>query len=182
MNGGSADTHKRILVGKFGAPHGVRGEIRLKSHTDDPEAIAGYRSLSTGAGMPVEIVSLRPQGAMLVAKLKGCDNREAAEALNGVELYIDRTELPDTVDEDEFYLADLIGLDARAPDGESIGKVIAVENFGAGDIIEIKPAKGAAFMVAFTRDSVPEIDIDAGYLVLVRPAETEAREDGEGGE
>lgn len=171
-------TQKRILVGKFGAPHGVRGEIRLKSFTDDPEAIAGYRTLATGVGTPVAILSLRPQGAMLVARLKGCESREAAEALNGVELFIDRAELPETEDKDEFYLADLIGLEVREA-GAPIGKVIAVENFGAGDIIEIKPVTGAAFMVAFTRESVPEIDTQAGYLVLVRPAETEAREEGE---
>ncbi|MCG6857735.1 MAG: ribosome maturation factor RimM [Salaquimonas sp.] len=175
-----SDAQKRILVGRFGAPHGVRGEIRLKSFTDDPEAIAGYETLATGDGAPVEILSLRPQKEMLVVRLKGCDSREAAQALNGVELYIDRSELPETEDEDEFYLADLIGLEARAPDGETIGKVIAVENFGAGDIIEIKPVKGPAFMIAFTRESVPEIDLDAGYLVLVRPPETEAR--GEGGQ
>ena len=178
-----AETQKRILVGKFGAPHGVRGEIRLKSFTEDPLAIGDYASLSTGEGAPVEIVSLRPQSTMLVARLKGCDSREAAEKLNGVELFVERSELPDTEDEDEFYLADLIGLEAHTPEGETLGKVIAVENFGAGDILEIRPLNGSAFMVAFTREIVPEIDIEAGFLVLVAPEETEARENGghEGG-
>lgn len=176
-----ADTHKRILVGKFGAPHGVRGEIRLKSYTDDPFAIGNYETLSTGDGSPVEFVSLRPQKAMLVARLKGCDSREAAEKLNGVELFVDRSELPETEDEDEFYLADLVGLDVRDPAGATTGKVIAVENFGAGDILEIRLSAGKAFMVAFTREAVPEIDLQAGYLVLVPPEEVEARE-GEAGE
>ncbi|MEC9342574.1 MAG: ribosome maturation factor RimM [Pseudomonadota bacterium] len=173
----------RILVGKFGAPHGVRGEIRLKSFTEDPEAIAGYETLATEDGEPVEILSLRPQGAMLVARLKGSESREAAEKLTNLELFIERSELPAPEDEDEFYLADLIGLDVVEA-GESIGKVAAVQDFGAGDILEVKPATGASFMVAFTRETVPEIDLDAGHLVLVRPAETEAREAGtdEGGE
>lgn len=178
-----SDKQKRILVGKFGAPHGVRGEVRLKSFTDDPLAIGDYGSLSTGDGSPVEIVSLRPQKAMLVARLKGCDSREAAEKLNGLELFIDRAELPETEDEDEFYLADLIGLEVRDASGEAIGKVMAVENFGAGDIMEIKPVSGAVFMVAFTRATVPQIDTQAGYLVLVRPQETETGETrGKGGQ
>ena len=122
-----SDKQKRILVGKFGAPHGVRGEVRLKSFTDDPLAIGDYGSLSTGDGSPVEIVSLRPQKAMLVARLKGCDSREAAEKLNGLELFIDRAELPETEDEDEFYLADLIGLEVRDASGEAIGSIAWLE-------------------------------------------------------
>ena len=174
-----SEPQKRILVGKFGAPHGVRGEVRLKSHTEDPEAIAGYETLSTGDGRKVTILSLRPQKAMLVARLEGCDSREAAEKLNGQELFINRSELPETEDEDEFYLTDLIGLAVRDAAGAVIGKVVTVENFGAGDILEIKPVGGAAFMVAFTKESVPEIDLEAGYLVLVRPEEIEARGEGQ---
>ena len=174
-----SNTQKRILVGKFGAPHGVRGEIRLKSFTEVPDAIGGYKTLATEAGAPVEIVSLRPQKAMLIARLKGCDSREAADKLNGVELFIDRSELAEPEDEDEFYLADLIGLEVRDPQGERIGDVAAVHDFGAGDILEIRPVDGPAFMVAFTRESVPEIDIQEGYLTLDRPPETETGE-GEG--
>ena len=170
-----SSSQKRIVVGKFGAPHGIRGEIRLKSFTETPEAIADYRSLRTAADAPVGIVSLRPQGTMLVARIKGCDSREAAEALNGEELFIDRSELP-APEDDAFYIADLVGLEVRTPDGAVEGKVAAVHDFGAGDILEIRPRTGASYMVAFTHESVPEIDLEAGYLMLVRPPETEARE------
>jgi 16S rRNA processing protein RimM len=111
---------------------------------------------------------------MLVVRIEGVDDRTAAEALNGVELFVDRAELAEP-EEDEFYQADLVGLEARDPGGRVIGIVAAVHDFGAGDILEITPEKGAAFMVAFTRDNVPEIDVAGGYLVVHRPAETEAR-------
>lgn len=162
-----------ILVGQFGAAHGVRGEIRLKSFTEAPEQIADYKTLRLKSGVAVKLVSLRPQGSMLVARVESVDDRTAAEALTGAELFVDRAELAEP-EEDEFYQADLVGLEVRDPEGAKIGVVTAVQDFGAGDIIEIRPEKGAGFMVAFTRDNFPEVNVAGGYLVVHRPAETEA--------
>jgi 16S rRNA processing protein RimM len=109
-----------------------------------------------------------------VARLEGVNDRDAAERLNGVELYADRELLPPTEDEDDFYHADLIGLDARLADGAVLGQVIAVPNFGAGDLIEIRdPRSGDTYLYPFTRKVVPEVHLKQGYLVIEVPVETE---------
>ncbi|MCX7900635.1 MAG: ribosome maturation factor RimM, partial [Methylocystis sp.] len=133
----------RILLGRFGAAHGVRGEIRLQSFTQDPLAIASYGALTDKSGARFfELTSVRPQGKeMLLVRVRGVDDRDAAQALNGVELYVAREKLPPP-DEEEFYLADLIGLRAETRDGALIGHVVAVRNFGAGDILEVAPQSG----------------------------------------
>jgi 16S rRNA processing protein RimM len=165
-----------ILVGKFGAAVGLKGEVRLQSFTAEPEAIADYRSLALDDGTAVRILSLRPQGNVLVARIDGVKDRDAAEKLTGRELFIGRDELPEPEDEDEFYLADLVGLEVRDASGAKTGVVAAVHNFGAGDILEIRPASGPAFMAPFTRAAVPEVRISEGYLVFVPPAEVSERE------
>ncbi len=174
-----AQTRIPILAGQFGAAVGLKGEVRLQSYTGDPEAIADYSSLAFADGTAVEIVSLRPQGKIQVARIKGVSTREAAEKLTGRELFIDRNELPQTEDEDEFYLADLVGLEVRNVAGEKTGTVLAVHDFGAGDILEIKPVAAPAFMTPFTRLAVPQVDIEAGFLVHEPLPETSERDGGE---
>jgi len=163
-----------VLVGRFGAPQGVRGEIRIKSYTADPLAIGDYGPLSDETGAKkFEIERLRPlKEDMVVAKVKGLSDRDAAGALTGVSLFVAREKLPPP-DEDEFYIADLVGLSAVTPDGETIGTVKNVLNFGAGDILEIAPASGETLMLPFTKEIAPSIDFSGGKIVVVRPAETE---------
>lgn len=165
-----------VLLGRFGAPHGVRGEIRLQSYTGDPLAIGSYGPLTDKGGVKTfRLLSLRPQGKdMLVARVEGVSDRAGAEALRGVELYISRDKLPATQDEDEFYLADLVGLRAETREGAAIGVVVAVRNFGAGDILEVAPAGGGdTLMFPFTKAVAPVVSLGEGRVVIVPPEEVE---------
>ncbi|TLG77038.1 ribosome maturation factor RimM [Methylocystis sp. B8] len=168
-----------VLLGRFGAPHGVRGDIRLQSFTSDPLAIATYDGLVDKSGARnFKLRSVRHQGKdMLVAKIEGVDDRNDAEALNGVELYLPRELLPAT-EEDEFYIADLVGLRAETSDGETIGVIVAVRNFGAGDMLEIAPAgNGETLLVPFTKAATPLVDVKASRVVVVPPAEVEGEQE-----
>lgn len=169
-----------VLLGRFGAPHGVRGEIRLQSFTDDPLVIAHYGPLLDKSGERRFVLSgVRAQGKdMLVARVVGVSDRAGAQALTGLELYLPRENLPPP-DEDEFYLADLVGLSAETEDGRRIGRVAAVRNFGAGDILEIAPAGGGeTLLLAFTKTVVPVVDLAGGRVVVAPPAEVEGEEAG----
>jgi 16S rRNA processing protein RimM len=167
----------RVCVARIGAAHGLKGEVRLWSFTQDPGAIGEYGALETKDGKRrLEIEALRAGKDHFIAKLSGVDDRDAAEALNNAELFIAREKLP-AVAEDEFYHADLIGLDVVDPHGAQIGTVHALHNFGAGDIIEIMPVgAGQPVMFPFNETTVPVIDLEAKQIVLVPPAEVEARE------
>lgn len=162
-----------VLLGRFGAPHGVRGEIRLQSYTADPLAIASYGPLTDKSGTKsFKLASVRPQGKdMLVARVEGVSDRTGAEALTGVELYLPREKLPPP-DEDEFYLADLVGLRAQTREGVEIGRVVAVRNFGAGDILEVTPPDGGeTLMFPFTRAVAPVVSIAEGRVIIEPPME-----------
>jgi 16S rRNA processing protein RimM len=166
------DAQPRVCVGKIGAAHGLRGEVRLKSFTADPMAITRYGALESEDGaLALEIEAARPGKDMLVARFKGVTDRTAAERLRNLDLYVPRARLPAT-EAEEFYHADLVGLAAVTCDGAEIGRVIAVHNFGAGDVLEIRPHGGATLMLPFTQDIVPEVDVAAGRLVVVPPAES----------
>ena len=166
----------RVCVAQIGAPHGVRGEVRLWTFTADPMAVTRYGPLQTEDGKRAfEIDTVRPAKGHLVARLRGIDDRDAAERLTNIKLFVPRERLPET-EEDEFYHADLIGLTAEDEDGNEIGAVIAVHNFGAGDILEIQPPGGGAMLLPFTETVVPEVDIKGGRLVVVLPEETEVPE------
>jgi 16S rRNA processing protein RimM len=169
----------RLLMGRIGAAHGIKGEVRIQSFTEDPLALAGYGPLATSKpGLIVEIEAARISGTVLVARLKGIADRTAAEKLNGIELLLDRSKLPATGDEDDFYHADLIGLEARLPDGKVIGAVHAMPNFGAGDLIEIRdPRSGDTYLYPFTKAAVPEIHLKDGYLVIDPPTEADLGEE-----
>ena len=162
-------------MGRFGAPHGVRGELRLQSFTGDPLAIADYGPLTDKSGKKTfTLLNLRPQGKdMLVVRLKDVDDRDGAQALNGVDLSLARDKLP-APDPEEFYLADLEGLRAETATGKPIGRVVALRNFGAGDILEIAPASGGdTLMYPFTKAVAPIIDLAGGRIVVEPPTETE---------
>ena len=161
----------KILLGQIGAAHGIKGQVRIATHTQDPQAIGSYGPLDTDRpGLTVTLTGVRLQKNVVIAHIKGISDRTAAEQLNGVRLYVDRSRLPDTEDEDDFYHADLIGLDARLDSGVSIGKVSAVPNFGAGDLIEVRDdTSGDTYLYPFTRAVVPHIDIAGGFLTIVVP-------------
>jgi 16S rRNA processing protein RimM len=169
----------RICVARIGAAHGVRGEVKLWSFTEDPAAVANYGPLETQDGKQrLEIEALRPAKDHFVARIGGVNDRDAAERLRNLELYVPRTRLPAIEEDDTFYHADLIGLDAVTPDGIQIGTVRAVHNFGAGDIIEITPVgSGESLMLPFNDATVPKIDIESKQIVLLPPAEIESGDD-----
>jgi len=166
-------TAQKICVAKIGAAHGVHGAIRLWTFTEDPFAIKRYGPLSTRDGTrQFEIATAREAKGHLVATLKGVTTRDEAERLNGVELYVAREKLPAT-DEGEYYHADLIGLAAVTEAGEPVGRVVAIHNFGAGDIIEIAPSQGPTMLLPFTNAVVPTVDIAGGRVVVELPGEIE---------
>ena len=172
-----AQSHQ-ILVGVIGAPHGVRGEVRLKSYTGDPTAIGRYRPLMTADGRTgLTIAGLRPvKDDIVVARFEGVTTREAAAALTNTRLYVDRSTLP-PVEDEEFYHADLIGLWAETQEGVRLGRIGAVLNFGAGDLLDIRPEAGDAILVAFTKAFVPTVDLAGGRVVVSAAALLEAEVD-----
>lgn len=160
-----------ICIARIGAAHGVRGEVKLWPFTEDPMAVIDYGPLSTKDGArQFEVVRARIAKDHLVAVLKGIATREDAERINGIELYIARDQLPAT-EAGEYYHADLIGLRVVDTAGAVIGKVLAVHNFGAGDIIEITPAQGPTLLLPFTDAVVPTVDLADGHVVIVLPQE-----------
>jgi 16S rRNA processing protein RimM len=162
-----------ICIARIGAPHGVRGAVKLWTFTEDPLAVKAYGPLMTKDGArSFEVASAREAKGHLVATLKGVGSREDAERLNGIELYIARDKLPAT-EENEYYHADLIGLAAVTSANEPLGRVIAIHNFGAGDIIEIAPPHGATMLLPFTNAVVPTVDLESGRVVIELPKEIE---------
>jgi 16S rRNA processing protein RimM len=164
---------EKICVARVGAAHGVRGAVKLWTFTEDPFSVKDYGPLSTKDGArQFEVASVREAKDHLVATFKGVTTRNEAERLNGLELYISRDKLPDTND-GEYYHADLIGLAAVTTSGDALGRVVAIHNFGAGDIIEIAPPKGATMLLPFSNAVVPTVDILGGRVVIELPAEIE---------
>ena len=160
---------KRVCVGVVTGAHGVRGNVRIKSFTADPRDVARYGPLEDESGEHRYRLRLTgsAQGVVL-AHLSGIDDRDRAEALRGLRLYLARDALPPTA-ADEYYHADLIGLEAALTDGTPVGRVCAVHDFGAGDTLEIARTEAPPVMVPFTRAVVPVVDIAAGRLVLDPP-------------
>ena len=164
----------RICVAQIGAAHGVRGEVRLRSFTQDPLAFNSYGPLESEDGARrFKIETLRPAKDHFVARIAGIEDREAAEKLTNVRLYVPRDRLPPVEDDETFYHADLVGLAAVTADGAPLGTVAAIHNFGAGDIVEIKRDGGEPLLVPFTDAAVPKIDMAERRMVVVPPAETE---------
>ncbi len=162
-------------MGVFGAPQGVRGEIRIKSLTAEPSAIGAYGPLTDkkrARGFVFD--SLRPlKDDMLVARVAGVATRDAAEALRGVEIFARRDQLPPPA-HDEFYYDDLVGLEAVDAAGGRIGRVASLMNYGAGDVLEIAPAQGGeTLLLPFSKSVARRVDFDAGRIVVERPREVE---------
>ena len=163
----------RILLGHISTAHGIRGEVVIKSHTDDPMDIGAYGPLSSKDGTKTYTIKpLRLAKKGVVARIEGVTHRNGAEALRGTELYIERDKLPDP-DDDEIYHADIIGMAAVRADGSEVGEVIAIQNFGAGDLLEIRLAgKKRTEFVPFDDQFVPDIDFDARRVTVVMPDDT----------
>jgi 16S rRNA processing protein RimM len=161
-----------VLLGRIAGAHGIRGEVLIKSFTAAPEDIGAYGALSTADGARAfEIASARPTAKGVVARLVGIPDRNAAEALRGTDLYVARDRLPPPSD-DEFYYADLVGMTAVTPDGATFGEIVAVQNYGAGDLIEVRLAgKSKTELFSFTDAVVPEVDVTARRVTIVPPAE-----------
>ncbi|MGL4973712.1 MAG: ribosome maturation factor RimM [Bosea sp. (in: a-proteobacteria)] len=159
-----------VLVGRFGRPHGIKGELRLQSFTQDPLAIADYGPLSSADGRKTFTLEwVRPQGDMLVVRVKGVASREAAEALTNLELHIPRTRLPQADDEDEVLAADLVGCSVVDQAGTTLGTVTDIANYGAGDLLDIKCPDGRSVLMPFTKAFPPEIDLKARRIVADPP-------------
>ncbi len=162
-------------MGVFGAPQGVRGEVRVKSLTGEASAIGAYGTLfDKGRVRAFAFETLRPlKDDMLVARVAGVSSCEAAEALKGVEIFARRDQLPPP-SEDEFYYDDLVGLEAVDAEGGRIGSVVSLVNYGAGDVLEIAPAQGGeTLLLPFTKRVAPRIDFDANRIVIEQPGEVE---------
>lgn len=160
---------KLILLGVIGAAHGIKGEVRIKAFTGDPLAIADYGPLTDEKGRRFEIAEIRPAKEVVVARLKGITSREAAETLNGVNLFVSRDKIPAPEDEDEFLQADLIGCAVVGPDGVVLGTVTTVANYGAGDLLDILLPDGRSVLMPFTKAFAPRIDIAARRIEAVPP-------------
>jgi 16S rRNA processing protein RimM len=161
---------ERVCVAQIGAPHGIRGEVKLRSFTADPTAVADYGALESEDGKRVfEIEAIRPAKGFLVVRFKGIADRSAAELLRHLNLYVPRDRLP-AAEADEFYHADLIGLIAVTADGVEVGTVVAVHDFGAGDLLELRPAgERNTVLLPFTAMTVPVVDIAGGRIVIDPP-------------
>jgi len=167
-----------ILVGQVGGAFGVRGEVRITAFTADPLALTAYGPLLRADGSPaLTLVSARPDKNGVVARVREIETKEQADALRGLKLHVPRDRFPEPEDEDEFYLTDLIGLEARDGADGVIGRVKAVQNFGASDMLEIAPAEGGpTWYLPFTREAAPEVRVAEGWLRALRPAEVDERD------
>lgn len=157
-----------VLMAVIGAAHGIRGEVRVKPYGDDPLSFTDYGPLEAEDGRTLEVLNARAQKTVVITKFSGVTDRNQAEELNGLKLYIPRDRLPDP-EEDEFYYSDLEGLAVTTVDGEDLGKIVAVQDFGAGDLLEVRPKRGRSFYIPFTKAFVPEIDLAAGNVKVDMP-------------
>lgn len=157
-----------ILVARFGAPHGVRGEVRVKSYTQDPAALLDYSPLQSRDGRTFTVEALRPAGEVMIARIAELKDRTAAGAVTHLDLFVPRARIPTPEDEDEFLHADLIGLSVVTTKGEAVGTIIAIHDFGAGDMLDVARPGRKAVLVPFTRAVVPQVDL-AGRRVVIDP-------------
>ena len=163
-----------ILVGRVAGAFGVKGELRITSFTADPVALADYGTLLREDGSPaLTLVGGRVAKGAVVTRAREVETRDQAEALRGLKLYILRGTLPPVEAEDEYYVADLVGLSVVTAGGEALGRVKSVHDFGAGDLLEVEPLAGPSWWLPFTREAVPEVHMAERRIVAVKPPETE---------
>lgn len=169
------DDGRLIALGVFGAPHGVTGEVRLKSFTAEPRALLSYEGLRLADGAPLLLAGGRSlKDDLLVVRVAGITDRACAGRLTGQTLFCPRAALPNPAD-DEFYHADLIGLAAMSVSGVRLGTVVALHAFGAGDVVEIRDGAGETRLFTFSKRVVPVVDIPGGRIVIDPPEEIEAK-------
>jgi 16S rRNA processing protein RimM len=160
---------RKICVGMIAGAHGVKGLVRLRSFTSEPADVMEYGPLTSEDGEREFALQLKSAtNDYFIASLAGVADREAAEALRGTKLFVSRAALP-KLKKREFYEADLVGLVAADKDGKEIGKVLAVHNYGGGPFLEIAPGQGGSFMLPFTKECVPEVDVEEGRVVIDPP-------------
>ena len=162
-------TTDHLAIGAIAGPHGVRGQFKVKLFAETPAALEQYGALKIdgGRGLKLSVKSVNSKGLVIVSAV-GVTSREAAEALRGMLLSISRASLPD-LSEDELYHADLLGAAAFHEDGTNLGQVVALHNFGAGEIIEVKPAYGKSILLPFAGETVVSVDIPNQRVVLAPP-------------
>lgn len=169
---------QRILIGEISGAHGIRGDVLVRAYTETPHAIASYGPLTDESGkrsFSLRVVRVTSKG--IVARISGIEDRNAAEPLRGIKLYVSRDRLPEP-EGAAYYYADLIGLDAVSEDGSALGKIVSVQNFGAGDLLELKPADGSATeFIPFEDRYVPNVDLRSGTIVIRRPDVTGSEDD-----
>ncbi|MGE3425394.1 MAG: ribosome maturation factor RimM [Hyphomicrobiaceae bacterium] len=165
-------------MGEITGAHGIRGEVLVRSYTGDPEAIADYGALTDEKGaapLTLKVLRMTPKGA-IIARVRGVSDRNGAEALKGRKLYVARNAMPEPDDEDDFYYEDLIGLAVVDAQAKLVGEVVAVQNYGAGDLLEIRlVATGKTELVSFSKASVPQIDLEARRITVVMPEVVEGQ-------
>jgi len=159
-----ARLEKPVQLAVIGAAHGIKGEVRVKTFTEDPIALGKYGPLYAADGRVFKVAGIRPAKDVVIVRFEGVNDRNTAETLNGEALFVDRSALPEELTEEEFYHADLIGMAAFDETGESLGRVVAIHNFGAGDLLEIRPRFGQTVVIPFTREAVPEVDLAEGVV------------------
>jgi 16S rRNA processing protein RimM len=173
MSAPPEDRDERVLLARVTGAHGLKGEVKIATFTADPEDVAAYGPLSNADGsVTVEIVSFRPTGGAVIARLRGVADRDAAERLRGTELFVSRSVLPPAdADDGEYYHSDLIGLSAISPEGEPLGEIVAVHNFGAGDLLELRPHNARQTqLIPFESAYAPHVDLEARSITIVIPS------------
>ncbi|RJF88484.1 ribosome maturation factor RimM [Oleomonas cavernae] len=158
-----------VCIGAIAAAHGIRGEVKVKSFTAEPVDVGAYGPVTTDRGQVLTLKVLREQGKAVIARIDGVGDRNAAEALRGLKLFVARAALPAPVGEDEFYHADLLGLAVEDEAGDKLGRVLSIQDFGAGDMIEVALAAGGSAFLAFTRQAVPVVDVKNGRVIVAPP-------------
>jgi 16S rRNA processing protein RimM len=167
----SGDSSERVLLARITGVHGLKGEVKIATFTAEPEDVAAYGPLTSGDGsITFEIASFRVAGGgAVVARLRGVADRNAAEKLRGTELFVLRSTLP-PADEDEYYHSDLIGLSAVSPAGEPLGEIVTVHNYGAGDLLELRPINSRqTLLIPFESAHVPKVDLEAKCITIIIP-------------
>jgi 16S rRNA processing protein RimM len=163
-----------ILVGRVAGAFGIKGEVRITAFTAEPLALVDYRTLLREDGTPaLTLTGGRVAKGGVVARAREIETREQAEAARGLQLFIPRALLPPVEDEDEFYIADLVGMSVVSAQGDLLGHVRSVRDFGAGDLLEIAPPAGESWWLPFTKAAVPVVQVDRRTIVALRPDEIE---------
>ena len=174
----STETQKRLKIGVITSPHGVRGTVKIRSFTEDPDAFVEYGDVTNHDGSLVYDISIVGDAkGTLLCEIGGVDDRDGADALRGVELYILREDLPDDLDDDEFYTSDLLGLETRDANGQISGLIRNILDHGAGDIVVVLHVDGKVRSYEFSNANFPEINMREGYVVLNPPPEVTAQDE-----